>query len=223
MSHGVRAAQALARGADRFGVALRDLAEKGWHRRTGARRKLFDDLASELGLVISRADVRPLADSRKLVFSDEELSCHTDHPKADFVAWFCASGDRRGGGQSLLADAKKSYLAMSGRSRKILASIEVFSHRMFDGDEGSYPLASDADSKLSFCFADWLLPEGMSERQALAVEEFRRSLGQHTVEVSLRDNDLLVVDNHYMLHGRRQIKDRSRHLVRYWISRRADA
>lgn len=179
----------------------------------------MDVIAAELGEVIHVTDVKVNPKSRALVTSARALDFHTDHPKADYVAWLCID-QADDGGETILADAEAAYLRMLPWERHALSGIRLREHKVFTDDEDCRPLVVVKNGEPRFYYSFWLVKDNLSSVQKDALTRFQRILPECRVaEIKLRPDDVLVVDNTRMLHGRRAFSGEKRFLKRYWIRR----
>lgn len=194
-----------------------ELRDRGWFHMPSAGVKQFLALTASLGKVIHKTDVFVKPESRALVTSDQELDFHTDHSKVDYVAWLCIKPAKEGG-ETILADARKALSFLNSRDQKILETVMLKEHCMFENDSHQSPLVSYINGRLRFYYSFWLVDKNMSDRQSRAFNAFRRAVSAVPFdEFKLRHNDILIVDNSCILHGRRAILDPSRQLKRLWI------
>lgn len=210
----------MSRPAQPLRRAPQDLAGQGWFHGAGIGDGDFSALLDSLGKVIWRTEVCRRPGSRALVTSLRALDFHTDHHRADYVAWRCLRGDRKGGGQSVLVSAEEAFGRLDGDTRKALARVELLEHKAFPGDPDRFPLVSASGGRRKFYYSFWLADPGMPAELHEAMKRFRDAVAESAVtEISLREGDALVVDNGAVLHGRREIKDAERRLDRYWLAR----
>lgn len=83
------------------------------------------------------------------------------------------------------------------------------------------PLVSRKYDKLKIYYSFWLLNKLHNTEQKEALSAFQEQLSlAHKVKFKLQQNDILVIDNGRILHGRTAIVDDSRRfLKRYWIQK----
>jgi len=199
-------------------ISLTDeLNKKGFvHLFNQTEEQLKQHLA-ELGEIIFTTDVKVKPNSRPLVTSERALDFHTDHHKARYIAWHCHQQTDKGG-ESILLDAETIYSQLSVEDRKSLKQIDLFEHKIFPDDKESNPLVHTSGGKNKFYYSFWLVSEGDKLNPALL--EFQRLIkSAEPVRLTLQKNDILIVDNHRILHGRTAIEgSKDRHLKRYWIN-----
>jgi len=193
------------------------LKERGWFHMQSATEDLFLSLTASLGSVVYETDVSVRKESRGLVTSDKALDFHTDHSLVDFVAWLCITPDARGG-DTILADARDAFALLDDEDKKTLESVMLKEHAVFENDPGAAPLVSRANGELKFYYSFWLADKRMPPDCRRAFDAFRCAVSRVPFQrFKLRRNDVLVVDNSRILHGRMPIKDPSRRLKRLWI------
>ncbi len=193
------------------------LHEHGWFHLPSAGAQNFFGLTAVLGEIIHRTDVVVKSESRGLVTSTQSLDFHTDHSKAEYIAWLCVQPDEEGG-ETILADARKAFHLLDSGDQKTLETVMLKEHDMFKNDQLQSPLVSMINGRPKFYYSFWLVDKNMSDEHRKAFDAFRRAVATIPFhEFKLRCNDILIVDNSFILHGRRTIKDSSRHLKRLWI------
>lgn len=171
----------------------------------------------DLGQIIFTTDVKVKPDSKPLVTSERALDFHTDHHKAKYIAWHCHKQTDKGG-ESILMDAQKIYSQLSASYKKTLENIYLFEHKIFPDDKESNPLVHTSGGQNKFYYSFWLVSD--FDKQNPALREFQRLIKTNEpVKLTLQPNDLLIIDNHRILHGRTAIEgSKDRYLKRYWIS-----
>ena len=169
---------------------------------------------ARLGRPLLRTDVKPTATSRSLVCSRRELGPHTDHFRADFIAWECHAS-APSGGATFVVDPAPVIAALGADDRQALSTARMIEHRIFADDPDARPVLHSPD-RLYFTY--WLA-EGLTAAQRSAARRFRDALERAPRRLSrkLEPGDLLVVDNRRLLHGREAFAG-PRHLTRIWIT-----
>jgi alpha-ketoglutarate-dependent taurine dioxygenase len=177
----------------------------------------LDALAAALGRVIERTQVRPTPTSRSLVCSKRRLGPHTDHYRADFIAWQCHR-QADSGGETFVVDPFPVLDRLPPHARDLVSNTRVYEHRIFEDDPESRPIVTDTRGRPRIYFTYWLA-KSVDPAQAEAVELFRDALEEESREFCrrLEPGEILVVDNRPMLHGREAFTG-DRHLERVWIS-----
>ena len=195
------------------------LWKEGYALVQGAASSGMEAIAAELGEVIYVTDVKVNPQGRALVTSARALDFHTDHPRADYVAWLCID-QADDGGETILADAEAAYRHLSPGERHALSGIHLREHKVFSDDEDFRPLVVVKNGETRFYYSFWLVKDSLSSLQKGALTRFQRMLPECRIaEIKLRPNDVLVVGNTRILHGRRAFSGDRRFLKRYWISR----
>ncbi len=185
-------------------------------RRTKAQLR---EILRRLGSVIYETDVKIKPESKALVTSARALDFHTDHRKAKWVVWHCVE-QTDDGGESILVDAEKIYAQLSVRERAALAKIMLFEHKIFDDDEECRPLVERRNGKRIFYYSFWLARRDLPAGQKAALNSFRAAIErEEPATIKLQKGDVLIADNHRILHGRRIIRgSQNRFLKRFWLS-----
>lgn len=196
---------------------LDEITRSGYALLRGIGSSGMDRVATKLGDILHVTDVKVDSKSKSLVTSNRALDFHTDHPRADYIVWHCIEQSEIGG-ETILADAEKAYLQLSSKEQKWLFTIRLFEHKVFPDDEDSYPLVSVRNSRTRFYYSYWLVGNDLSLNQREALTRFRIFLAKSKIaEIRLCSDDVLVVDNTRIFHGRRSFLGDQRFLKRYWV------
>ncbi|TAE73265.1 MAG: hypothetical protein EAZ85_07550 [Bacteroidetes bacterium] len=200
---------------------MNDLVKNGWQHFTNQTEKQFLEIANGLGEIIQETNVIVKPDSKALVTSAKGLGLHTDHHKANFVAWFCYKQTSEGG-ETLLLDARKAFALVDKPTQDALKTIHLFEHKVFEDDDESCPLVYFKEQEIRFYFSFWLMKMELSNTQKRALEVFYEAIkNTEKVALKLQKNDILIVNNHYILHGRNAIVgSQDRFLKRLWITKK---
>ncbi|WP_169515991.1 TauD/TfdA family dioxygenase [Gaetbulibacter saemankumensis] len=192
-----------------------ELAEKGFCHIPNKSDVELTEILSQLGHVINETDVIANSESKSLVTSDKYLDFHTDNHLAKYILWHCKKQAEKGG-QSMLCDAEKVYAELTEEEKLALSKIHVYEHKMFPENRNSNPIVREVDGQHKFYYSFWLAREKYRE---LPVFEKWRDLIQTAshVKIRLEENDILVIDNHRIFHGRTEIIG-ERNLKRYWLN-----
>lgn len=171
------------------------------------------EFVGQLGQILDVTAVRLRPDVDTYLCQAEAMSFHTDPPTARLIAWYCHEQDEVDGA-SLLVDSGKVLPGLSAGDRDVLRGVRM-KHRGFSE---AVPVLGEHGE---FFFAPWLEPVGADKRSFEVVTRLRAALvaaQESATEVRLTPGQLLVVDNHRVLHGRRALQPGSRrHLERYWV------
>jgi len=195
---------------------IRCLNEKGWIYITDQSEQQLNEILHLLGKVIYTTDVVVKTESKGMITSANGLDFHTDHHKAKYVAWYCHNQTNKGG-DSILVDAKKVYNLLPIEQQKELEKIDLFEHTIFPDDKASNPLVTIDDNGIKFYYSFWLVKD--DDKNNIALCNFHELIKQTTpISINLKPSDILIVDNHRILHGRTPIEGtKDRHLKRYWL------
>lgn len=178
-------------------------------------------------------DVKPeRTDKAKEVHSGvSAFPLHSDKTFApeppEYVIFQCVSPDMRGGGHSVLSDARKAFDRLDGAYQVLLKNepitIETPTHINTDICTIQGHILEQRAGKMMFRFRLDLLSAEISPRLRDAVEQFHTCLLEVSEEIRLEQDDLLVVNNHLVLHGRTALEAKyqsSRYLKRIYATPR---
>ena len=194
-----------------------NLRERGWLHLRSAGAEKFHALTTSLGSVVHETDVVVKPESRGLVTSAKPLDFHTDHSLVNYIAWLCIRPADKGG-ETILADARDAFSLLDPVDQKVLETVMLKEHAMFENDPLQCPLVRSTNGFLKFYYSFWLVDKKLSREQRQAFDSFRCAVSEvPCCEFKLRRDDVLIVNNSYILHGRRAIKDPRRRLKRFWI------
>jgi len=182
---------------------------------------VLENTLRELGDVLFVEEVETKAGSRALVTSDRALSPHTDHHRARWIVWACLRQADRGG-ESLVVDGLKVLALLTREQQELLSRVQLTEHSIFAGDMERHAMLTHLPhGRSQIYYSYWLAEETMPPEEQAAFDAFTDAVlvsEQHRSR--LRSGDLLVVDNHRVLHGRTAIEGGHRHLRRFWLEER---
>jgi hypothetical protein len=197
-----------------------EISEKGYAIIRYPDSKNKEEILASLGEIIQTTEIRENPKSSRLLASNQPMDFHTDHNAANFIAWQCNSQSAKGG-ESLLFDTRHILARLSESTLSLLQEISVQTHKVFYGDKLSIPLLSPTDDEAVFAvyYASWLIGSQADIKHTRALEKFQQELLEAApLEILLSEGDMLVIDNHRMLHGRAGFPPNSnRWLTRYWL------
>lgn len=195
-----------------------ELEEAGFIWIKNGGKDYFERITHELGEVIFVTDVKVNPESRALVTSEKGLDFHTDHHKANFIAWYCIEQTDKGG-ESILQDANKVFELLSQEEQEELKKIRLFEHKVFEGDEDTYPFVIENNGKREFYYSFWLAKETTNDKQKEIIKKYQKLTNEtEYIKLKINPTDILIIDNHRILHGRTAIEgSKNRFLKRFWI------
>lgn len=175
-------------------------------------------LLAQFGDVILQTEIRENPKSTRLLAINKPMGYHTDHHSAKYIAWFCNSQSSKGGA-NLLIDTVEVFNLMSSNALSQLQDVYVRTHQVFYSDKLSLPLLSYDKSVPTVYYAKWLVNNPSDPKSHKALSRFENLLeGTEPIKVVLSEGDILVIDNHRMLHGREGFPENSnRWVTRYWL------
>ena len=173
-------------------------------------------LCHSLGEILLETDVKIDLTTKALVTSDKELDMHTDHSKAKYIIWHCLKQTSIGG-YSLVLDTKKVLQKLSKKEKQELEKIQLFEHKIFKDDLESYPMLSKVNGKNKMYYSFWFINSKNKDNKVFL--KFKGIVDEmEKIKIRLNKNDVLIIDNGRMLHGRTEILgNKNRHLKRFWI------
>lgn len=194
------------------------LATDGWVHLPGVGATALDPLIEDLGVTVLHTTDVVVRDGRALITSDRAIDFHTDHHRAELIAWRCLVQTTRGG-HTRLADAQSAFASLAPQQRRRLESVRLFEHSVFPGDAATHPVVEYRAERPRFYCSFWF--EAPSDPEdAAALSALRAAIKRHVVaDLRLASGDVLLIDNRRVLHARTAITgSRNRHLVRHWLA-----
>lgn len=177
----------------------------------------FEEIVQDLGVIIQTTDVRANKESKALVTSDKALDLHTDHHKADFIAWYCVEQSEIGG-ESIILDGLEIYNKLNEKEKQALKDVQLMEHKVFHNDKEKQPLIEIVNGQPKIYYSFWLVEEPKLNSQKAALNKFQYLIKENNpIIFKLKPNQALIIDNRRVLHGRSAIKSGERLLKRYWI------
>ncbi|CAN7571888.1 TauD/TfdA family dioxygenase [Pararhizobium sp. LjRoot235] len=201
----------------RQNFAFTQLKSKGWVHLKEAGGEVFENLTSNLAHKLYDSDVKLDPRFTHRVTKPEAIPYHCDSPRARYIAWLCLNSgkspvplklvDAHGVAQ-LLPDEAVRRLALT----RLGFNCRVHNHLC------SMPVLSSpelADDTLVF-FNPWNIPKNLTGEHRDALRSFEERLNQADhAEIDFSVGDILIVNNHRVVHGRDALKgDTDRHLLR---------
>lgn len=180
----------------------------------------FVALGHDLGEIVDDTPVRVVPGKRTYLARPDPIPLHTDHPKTDLIAWRCESQDARDGA-SLLVDGYRVVQKLQAQELEGLEILHLPAMVRLGGDATPTPILTRAAGPPRLFYAPWLEPIGRPLEVHGALVAFRRALAREQVNaraIRLEPGQVLIVDNHRMLHGRDGLlPDSTRRLRRLWV------
>ncbi|WP_421566786.1 TauD/TfdA family dioxygenase [Ochrobactrum sp. EDr1-4] len=195
----------------------RELDGKGWSFIEGGESSVFDQVTDTLANKLYDSDIRLDDRFPHMVSKPAAIAFHCDSPRARYIAWLCiASGERSV--PLKLVDTWSVLAKMDEDTVATLAATRLGFNCRITEKLCSMPIVSKnaADDEIIVFFNRLNAPKNLSERQRQAVADFTSSVDRaEAVEINFRSNDILIVKNHRIVHGRDALDEVSnRHLVR---------
>lgn len=183
-------------------------------------------LGRELGEIVNDTLVRVVVGKRTYLAQPDPIPFHTDHPKADIIAWRCESQDGIDGASRLI-DGYHVLQQLAAAERAILKTLELPAMVRLGDPATPTPILAGESSNPRVFYAPWLEPISRPPDSHKALLAFRLALDREegsARSIRLRPGQVLLVDNHRVLHGRRSLLPNStRKLRRLWIQLPAES
>jgi len=197
--------------------ASRELDSKGWSFIEGGGSSAFDQVTAALANKLYDSDIRLDDRFPHMVSKPAAIAYHCDSPRARYIAWLClASGERSV--PLKLVDTWHVLRKMDSDTVATLAETRLGFNCRITEKFCSMPIVSknEAGDETIVFFNRLNIPRNLTEIQREAVADFTMSVDQaESVEIYLRPNDILIVNNHRIVHGRDALdEDTNRHLIR---------
>jgi len=152
-----------ARDLDPVATLVERLHVSGFFFAPSGHHRGLDTAVDQLGRELLRSDVRPHATTRRLVRSRRRLGPHTDHFRADYIAWECRRAAPNGGA-TFVVDPAPAFAALGAGDLVALREALMIEHRIFVDDPEARPALHPPD-RLYFTY--WLAEElGAAQRAA---------------------------------------------------------
>ncbi len=172
-----------------------NLSEKGWVRLTNLTIEDFATISNSLGSSIDQV-------SQLNGFCHRTKGFCTDSPTIKFISLFCDSNET----EINILDAERVYLRIPIEEGHKLQDIHfVFAEDSLNNLK-SFPLFKRFPTR-KFCYSDKLLEQSHTENKSLMHYEQVINNSQPT-KLLLQIGDLLIIDNHRILHQRNNSIDK---------------
>ena len=187
------------------------------------------ELSGPLIMSIRYDEIKAPNRERPAYFSHDAFPIHTDMsyvrnpPRLLFM--LCVTPDAAGGGLTVLSDCQSAWEPLLARHRRELERPQFrFRHppNTQEGEIGEVPISEPGPVRRMWRYRidSMTVPSSATE----AVESFSEGLEEGSFQFRLRAGDLIVVDNHRMLHGRTAFDPAAsptpRHLLRTYARER---
>lgn len=183
----------------------------------GMEYDVFSQHCQQAGEILWTTRVSPKAESPALVVSNKALRLHTDHHRADVIAWYCHEAAETGG-ETLLLDLDELYATLNDELKSALARLHFHEHQVFPEDKEWHPFYVDANGRNRFYYSFWPAAVELEAETQAAYEHIQKLIAEQTpVAVLLQPRGALFIDNTRVLHGRTSFSGTGRHLERNWI------
>jgi len=174
-------------------------------------------LIKKLGKVILDTDVKINSEAPSLVQSAEPLEWHQDSPEARWIVWHCVNPGFAQREPTELVDSAPFVNQLAIEDKTMLMDSPIV-YRSVDGSLQNAQILSAGAEQLKLYYCPWLIEERVQNYSCVKkVSDFLN--GQEPYQHFWNKGDVLIIDNHRVLHRRGRLSSTSRrHLKRYWIS-----
>ncbi len=187
---------------------------------SGTSLERFRGVAGDLGDVFYEADVRMGGERPRNYQLPAAIDFHTDHVSAEIAAWFCVERESDGGAMQFV-DLSPAAKSLGEQELDALGRVRVPDNAVWS-EGGDIPVCAIRNGQRVFHYVPWLKLNAPDEEARQALAKFKAGIAaakaERIVELDLEPGDLVFVDNHRIMHGRRAIPAGSkRNLKRLWI------
>lgn len=198
------------------------LVRFGWvHLRAPMTRSEFEHIASSLGQIVARDEIR-LGDTGRKLHSPAAMELHTDSFVSDINAWHCVETGNPVQATRLI-DASLAVSQLEPEDRRALCRVTMDCPNRSHDRFHCKPLLSTRGEQLFIFYTPWFLHEPPDDQSRRALDRFQqlieRENSTNDINVALESGEALFIDNKRMLHGRDALRPGTRrHLSRVWIA-----
>jgi len=198
---------------------LNHINKNGFVKIPSLKNEELINIINFLGKPFHRSEIKVEENSKKFFKSNKELDLHSDNPNAKFVLLYCVQQSEKGGETSLL-DLNPFFNNLSVNEIEIYKEIAI----PIPFYKFSVPVSKTVSefiySNDGYYFLPWVILPLNSTKNILAIDKLKSYIDHSIkIEFKLKSNDLLIIDNKRMLHGRKKIIENSynRNIIRIWI------
>lgn len=214
------------------------IVEHGYvHVRTPLSKEQFEELASEIGSVELKTDIKidliqdkAQRDARKVkgrpsAFQAKGFDFHMDCPAMRVLGWLCIEQDAVDGTMQFL-DTQSILKHFTQEEIETMGRIMIrYSDMNTHGSNEEFllePLVRRSAGGHLVYYQPWLLLDSYDEEQSRILERFQTYLktidSDHAIGVRPMPGESVFIDNRRLLHGRAAVSDQSRrHLLRFFL------
>lgn len=179
----------------------------------------YNDILNLMGEIILVSDIKFNPESKRYIHGINKLPLHTDSPEANIIAWQCISQDKMSG-DSIIFDSRKIINQLNKREIQNLSSTFLPYPSINGGGEKYHPVITKDENQYKLYYTPWY--DG--DKKTKELNTLKKLIRQHSSlsrRIMLKPNQMLIIDNQRMLHGRDALsKATSRHLKRFWLTRK---
>ncbi|MGO4569323.1 TauD/TfdA family dioxygenase [Rhizobium sp. 2YAF20] len=193
-----------------------DIRVNGWTTVSKANQFVFDTITGQLASTLYDSDIRLDNSKTHNVAKPQAIPYHCDSPRAFYIAWICVDAGQRSVPLDIV-DTLVTLDLLPQHTIEILKSIRLGFNCRVSNRLCSMPILSvSANQKTTVFFNPWNIPKNLTDEQYDAIEQFQQAIDKSpSKQVAFETGDILMIDNHRMVHGRQSLDQGStRHLIR---------
>lgn len=197
-----------------FSVIQNSLQQDGFAYISKLGRSQFDMINKRLGNLLYETDIKLDSSKSNVVYNPEEVLFHTDYPKAQIVSWICVDSNDSEAPIELIDTNNFDFF--DPKILDLLRKVDVFFKCKLTSSQYKIPLIIDYGNRIGTTYNPWGIQQTEFQNELSYFYKYLEVCNQYTI--SLKENDALFIDNHRLLHGRKEISPNSkRHLIRRFL------
>lgn len=188
-----------------------ELENKGWIHLLGKSYEELELILGSMGELVSATDIRKQVESNLYIHSDIDIPFHSEDPKAKYLLWYCISQAEQGGETELL----DFQYVVKNLPPSTLVDLRRLNCWLKDPPKNRIKtpiLQKTNDKELDrIYYVPWAVVSENRQvtRLQLAISEAPK------VKFRMEQGDIVVLDNHRILHSRRSFRGGNRLVQRY--------
>jgi hypothetical protein len=199
---------------------LNALKKNGWYFQRNDPATSGQQYANLFGQNWHHDEIKEHPNGKRLRETCNAIDLHTDPACVKLLIMECKQAATIGGEVTLL-DADILLKSLNPKAVSLLREVESLSPSLWKNNSPTFPILNTSkNGELRQCyFAPWFVIEPQLPQLKQVFHEFLATLNHATpIEVKMSKGDILIVDNHRILHGRRAfLRNSGRWFNRYWI------
>lgn len=197
-----------------FNAVLNSIQLKGFAYLKNIDLIKFQLVNEKLGQLLYETHIKLDSSKSNVVYNPEEVLFHTDYPKAQIVSWFCIEPNNNEAPIELLDT--NNFISFDNKILNSLREVDVYFKCKLTESQYKVPLIINYENKVGTTYNPWGIQESKLKNDLDYFYQYLENCSQYSFE--LEKADALFIDNHRLLHGRKEIRKNSkRHLIRHFI------